>query len=110
MTTSPPETRLHLRGPLTIGGGEALHAEFGEALRRNRDIIVEIDAEAEVDVAFLQLLLAAQRSAAASGRRIALQTPPSGGLATAIASCGFAPPAGAVSLDEIFSLESGRQP
>jgi hypothetical protein len=104
MSTSPPETRLRLRGPFTIGSCETLHAEFGEALRRGGDIVVEIDSDAEADLSFLQLLIAAQRSAASSGGGITLQAPPTGGLAAALASCGFVSVPGATALEEIFSF------
>jgi len=110
MSNHGPENRLTLRGPLTIAAGEVLHAELRAADARGLDIVVDWNPEAEVDVAFLQLLISAARSAARAGRTIALRAPPAGGLAAALNSAGFAPPPGAVALTDIFSLNAGRQP
>jgi ABC-type transporter Mla MlaB component len=110
MSNRGPENRLTLRGPLTVAACEVIHAEFVAADQRGLDIVVDWEADAEVDVAFLQLLISAERSAARAGRAIALGAPPSGALASALRSAGFAPPPGAVALKDIFSLNAGRQP
>ncbi len=109
MSKPGPENRLALRGPLTVAACEIIHAELGAADERGGDIVIETDPQAEVDVAFLQLLISAERSAARAGRRVALHAPPAGGLAAALKSAGFAPPPGAVALADIFSLNAGRR-
>lgn len=110
MSNPGPENRIALRGPLTVAACEIIHAELVAAEQRGLDVIVDWEAEAEVDVAFLQLLISAERSASRAGRAIALGAPPCGGLASALRSAGFAPPPGAVALKDIFSLNAGRQP
>jgi len=110
MSNPSLENRVTLRGPLTVAACEAIQAELVAAEQRGLDIVVDWEPEAEVDVAFLQLLISAERSAARAGRAVALRAPPSGGLAAALASAGFAPPPGAVALKDIFSLNAGRSP
>lgn len=109
MSNPGPVNRVTLRGPLTVAACEVVHAEFLAAQQRGLDVVIELDGDAEVDVAFLQLLISAERSAARAGRRMALHAPPSAGLASALKSAGFAPPPGAVALKDIFSLDAGRQ-
>ena len=110
MSNPGPENRVTLRGPLTVAAAEVIHAELVAADARGLDVVVDWEPAAEVDVAFLQLLISAERSAARAGRAIALHAPPSGGLAGALRSAGFAPSPGAVALKDIFSLNAGRQP
>jgi hypothetical protein len=110
MSSPGPLNRVTLRGPLTVAAGEVIHAELVAAEQRGLDVVVDWEPEAEVDVAFLQLLIAVERSAARAGRKIALHAPPAGGLAQALKSAGFSPPLGAVALKDIFSLNAGRQP
>lgn len=110
MSSPGPLNCVTLRGPLTVAASEVIHAELLAAEQRGHDFVVDCDPEAEVDVAFLQLLISAERSAARAGRKIALQAPPAGGLADALKSAGFSPPPGAVTLKDIFSLNTKRQP
>jgi hypothetical protein len=110
MSSPGPLNCVTLRAPLTVAAGEVIHAELLAAEQRGLDVVVDCEPEAEVDVAFLQLLISAERSAARAGRKIALRAPPVGGLADALKSAGFAPSPGAVALKDIFSLNAGRQP
>ncbi len=110
MSSPGPLNRVTLRAPLTVAAGEVIHAELAAAAQRGLDIVVDWEPEAEIGVAFLQLLISAARSAQRAGRKIELPAPPAGGLADALKSAGFAPPPGAVALKDIFSLNAGRQP
>ena len=104
-STEPP---ISLSGPLTVAACEALHGELAQALARADDVVVALDSQAEVDLTFLQLLVAATRSAQAQGKRIALAAPPAGAFADALRICGLPAAPGATSLTQIFALQGGR--
>jgi len=103
-----PERRLNLSGPLTVAVCETLQAEFATALAQADTVVVRIDPEAEIDLTFLQLLIAADRTAKARGKRVELQTPPSGAFAEALRSCGYPFAPGVTSLGQIFAPYGGR--
>jgi len=81
--------RLVLQGELTIRTIEATHAELRELIERHA--VVELDAAGAtlVDVSFIQLALAARRSAEAAGKRIVWAAPAGGVLRDALARGGF---------------------
>jgi two-component system chemotaxis sensor kinase CheA len=106
MSKQNAESRIALSGPLTLTQAEGLHPEMLAALKRGGDLVLACDAEAEADVAFLQILAAAQRSAAALGRTIRFEAPPAGPLAVALTSCGFHPPEGATSLSQVLTIQA----
>jgi two-component system chemotaxis sensor kinase CheA len=103
-----PERHLTLPGSLTVAVCETLQADLAAALDEADDIVVDVDPDAETDLSFLQLLVAAERSAHARGKRVALSAPPAGVFAEAIRVCGFAAAPGAVSLSQIFAPQGGR--
>ena len=105
---SKPERLLNLSDPLTVAVCETLQAEMAAALDQADTIVLGVDPEAEIDLTFLQLLIAADRSATARGKRIELQAPPAGAFAKALRACGFAAAPGATSLGQIFAPQGGR--
>jgi ABC-type transporter Mla MlaB component len=74
--TAPIEqaTTLMLDGPLTVRHAPQIHARLREALRQG-SVAIDCRAADEVDVSFIQLVLAARRSAAATGRTLRLAHP-----------------------------------
>jgi len=103
-----PEHHLNLSGPLTVAVCETLQMDLAAAFEKADEIIVGVDPDAETDLTFLQLLIAAERSAAARGKRVALRAPPTGALAEALRACGYAAAPGATSLTQIFAPQCGR--
>jgi hypothetical protein len=60
-----------------------------------------------MDVAFIQVLIAANCFAAGSGKSVALASPPAGLLAETLNRCGFSPPKRpTTALAEVLSLSS----
>ena len=104
MAETDSGNRLTLGGPLTVAACEQLHADLLSALSRPGDVRIELDPVSETDLSLLQILIAAERSAAAAGKRIALIAPPQGEFARALQSCGFQPAPDATGLKDIFAL------
>ncbi len=76
-----------------------------QALSDHASVILDCAGATEIDVAFVQILIAASRTAAKSNKRIELKRPPDGPLPEALRRCGFPPPpATATSLAEVLSL------
>ena len=97
---------LVLAGNLTTPGCADTHQTVGRALDGCDRLIIDCGEAEEIDVSFLQILVAAQQAAARSNKSVALAAPPQGVLAQALTRCGFAPPAGATALVEIFGLQA----
>ena len=99
---------VNLAGPLTVAGCEGVKLEVAAALDEADLVELAVDPDAETDLTFLQLLIAAERTAAGRGKQVRLQAPPAGAFAQALAACGFAVAPGATSLGQIFAHSSGR--
>ncbi|MGQ9370635.1 STAS domain-containing protein [Azospirillum sp. A39] len=80
---------LRFAGALTIRDVEVHHARLTAALRDHGAVTVDAADATEVDAAFLQLLIAARRSARAEGRGFALAAPAGGALLEALLRCGI---------------------
>ena len=102
MTSTSATTCLKLSGRLTTPTSDDTHRAMQKALERRGKLVLDCSEASEVDVSFLQLLVAAQREAERSHKTIAFSAPPQGVLADALRRCGFAAPKAAVSLAEIF--------
>ncbi|HYD68925.1 STAS domain-containing protein [Azospirillum sp.] len=77
-------------GALTIRNAESIHEKFLELLSRTGDLVVDASDAEEVDVSFVQLLLAARRSAREQGRALSLAAPAAGPLREVLVRGGFA--------------------
>jgi anti-anti-sigma regulatory factor len=66
--------RLTLNGPLTVRHAPEIHLRLREALGQG-SVTVDCRAADEFDLSFIQLILAARRSAAATGRTLRLAHP-----------------------------------
>lgn len=98
---------LSLSGALTLARCEEHQADLRAALDKGEGVELVVSAQDEPDLAFVQLLVAAQRSAAARGQTFRFASPPTGPLAEALRSCGFRFAAGETSLDRIFAPQVG---
>jgi ABC-type transporter Mla MlaB component len=106
MSAASAQIRIVLRGSLTIAACEAAHLELARNLAAAGSVVIETDGDAEVDLSFVQLLIAAQRSAERAGRVVALAAPPAGGLAEALISCGFQPAPNATDLKDVLLIST----
>lgn len=85
------DASLHLvrfEGSLTVAVAEAAHARLSAALMQADPVVVDCADATEVDLTFVQLLIAARRSADASGQRFVLATPAAGALRQVLVAAG----------------------
>ena len=101
--TGTPSLKIALGETLDVTVCEAVHAQLRDALRTANAVVLDVSDAADVDVTFLQILVAAQKSAGRAGKTIAFAQPPSGSLAVALTRCGFRTPPQATALAEILS-------
>lgn len=85
---------LRFEGSLVLSNAEAIQRSLLSALREHPTVEVDCSDASEVDISFIQLLIAAQRMAAASGKRLALSNPASGVLCEALQRAGMLESAG----------------
>jgi len=81
--------RLVLKGELTIRTIEAIHAQLGDMLAQRTRIELDATGATHVDISFIQLALAARRSAEASGKTLVWAAPAGGALREALVCGGF---------------------
>ncbi len=96
MPDDPPSAiRLTLDGALVLREIDGLHGRLRDALSRHAAVELDCSGAADIDMSVVQLLVAARRTAEASGRRLALVgTAPASSLATILARAGFLDAAG----------------
>jgi len=98
---------LSLTGSLTTPRAEAVHSEALAALNGHASVAIDCANASEMDVAFIQILVAAQRLAVKSGKTVGLAAPPAGVLAETLKRCGFpAPQRPTTELAEVLSLSA----
>ena len=95
---------LSLTGSLTTPRAETIHAEVFAVLSGHPSVAIDCASASEMDVAFIQILIAAHRFAEKSGKSVALAAPPSGLLAETLRRCGFSlPTRPTIALAEVLS-------
>jgi anti-anti-sigma regulatory factor len=97
---------VRLDGSLTLNRARDLHAGLQDALGSGNAVILDCAEASDVDVTFIQLLLAARRGADALGKSLSLAQPASGALRLALRRCGLDPAADPRDL-AFFGLEQG---
>ena len=80
---------VDLTGELTIKTIAEPHARLLEALEGHPAVTVRVDAEATVDLTFIQLVESARHTARDAGASFALASPAQGGLLEALRRGGF---------------------
>lgn len=81
--------RLVLDGALTMRGIEALCTTLREMVAQHSDVSVDCTAAVEVDLSFIQLLVAARSSAWQADKTVTLSARPDGALLNALTRAGF---------------------
>jgi anti-anti-sigma regulatory factor len=98
---------LSLTGSLTTPRAETIRSEVLAALRDHPSVAVDCSNASEMDVALIQILVAANRFASQFGKTVALAAPPAGLLAETLNRCGFSLPQRPTAvLAEALSLSS----
>lgn len=93
-TGTTTEGELTLRGPLTLRHAPGIRDRLLAALRDTPQLALVLEEEGEVDVSFVQILLAAQLGARLAGGALRLRHPPGAALARVLEEGGFAMIAG----------------
>lgn len=73
-------TEIRLDGLLTVASAEEIRDRLVEAVAQGRDVVVECTGAESCDLSFVQLLVAARKSAAAIGVELSLASPATGAL------------------------------
>jgi ABC-type transporter Mla MlaB component len=89
MTQEVAAGRLVLDGALTMRTAEALCATLRETLSQHEGVSIDCTGAAEVDLSFIQLLIAARTTALQSDRTVSLAERPDGALLNALTRAGF---------------------
>lgn len=80
---------LILGGALTIENASAIRKQLIKTLIRTDEMVVSVDADALVDISFLQLLCSAHRTASNLGKALTLRPLPSDNFLVAVENAGF---------------------
>jgi anti-anti-sigma regulatory factor len=80
---------LVLDGALTMRNAEALCTTLREAVAAHSDISIDCTAATEVDLSFIQLLIALRATALRNNRTATLAAHPAGALLHALTGAGF---------------------
>jgi len=78
-----------LAGALTIRTADTVHATLREAIAQHCNVSIDCTAATEVDLSFIQLLVAARASARRSDNSVSLAACPDGALLDALTHAGF---------------------
>lgn len=87
--SEPASDRLVLTGDLTVRSIRRIHEDITELLRANAVARIDCTAASDIDLSFIQLLLAARRTAAAEGKAVALVQPAGGVLLERLLQAGL---------------------
>jgi ABC-type transporter Mla MlaB component len=93
--TEMPWAPLVLEGALTVRTIAGIRASLLDAMSSHDAVQVDCAAAASVDLSFIQLLLAARRSAQQAGKQLTLAAPADGALLAALEQGAFLPPGAA---------------
>ncbi len=89
MDTATDMRTVVLSGPRTVRYAEETRTLLLEALQGSSPVALDCSAVSEADLSFVQLLLAARRSAQLSGNVVTLAHSPGGVLRQALSRAGF---------------------
>ena len=86
---APGDASLTLPATLTIKNILAAQEMILDALSKNTTVVLDIDAEAQTDLSFVQLVTAARKHAEAKAGRVLLARPATGDLLDVLKRGGF---------------------
>jgi ABC-type transporter Mla MlaB component len=92
MTRDPATAAsLVLEGALTIRTSEATYRSLRQAVGEHASVEIDAQGAEEIDLSFIQILLAAHKSAQAASRTVCLAGPANGSLLDTLTRAGFVP-------------------
>jgi ABC-type transporter Mla MlaB component len=80
---------LHLSGDLSLRSISELHSRLTEAVTAHPAVSIDTSAVESIDVAAVQLLVSATRTAAAQGRTLTVTAPENGPVARTLVGAGL---------------------
>jgi anti-anti-sigma regulatory factor len=80
---------LHLEGALVLTRATELQAQVRDALDSNSEVCLDVSKAVEFDLSFLQVLIAAHKTAKNERKTLTVAAAGSEGLAAQIARCGL---------------------
>jgi anti-anti-sigma regulatory factor len=107
---SDGDPRAHcvaLSGTLTLRNIEDVRGWLLDAIQTHQAITIDCAAVTEVDLSFLQLIIAARKSAASAGKSFSLAQPAAGAFLDTLGRAGLLATAGLPDVDGAFGLNSG---
>jgi anti-anti-sigma regulatory factor len=84
-----PGERVILEGALTIRTAEAVRSTLREAFEGDQNIAIDCTGAEEIDLSFVQLLIAARVTAVRMGKTVSLIARPEGPLLDTLTRVGF---------------------
>jgi ABC-type transporter Mla MlaB component len=88
----PASGDLTLVGALTVRNIRQIHDHMRDVLRQHAHMRIDCQAASDIDLSFIQLVLAARRSAEAEGKSVSLAHPASGVLLERLTQSGLVGP------------------
>lgn len=107
---APHDERLVFDGALTVRNIATVQSKIVAALQDHATVQIDCGAAAEIDLSFVQLLLAARKSAVKRGKSFSLCQPASGVLRDALMRSGFLPAVEGASGDDAAFWLKGANP
>ena len=89
MTDVFTDGRLVLVGALTVRDAPAICARLRETIGQHKTVSIDCSSAREIDLSFIQLLVAARTGASSTGRSVTLAGPPGGALLHTLTRGGF---------------------
>lgn len=83
------DTPIVLEGPLVLTRMPALREEISRALEAGDSVVLDVSGAGDIDISFLQLLIAAHKSAKLQNKHLSVASEGCGRLAEQIARCGL---------------------
>jgi anti-anti-sigma regulatory factor len=100
----PEPGRVSLGGALTVRNAEEIRSRLLDALRQHPTVRIDCTAATDVDLSFIQLVLSARKSAAATGKCLSLTPPATDVLSDALVRAGLLGAADDKPVDRLFWL------
>jgi hypothetical protein len=87
--------RVELTGTAGIREAEQIRSSLLEAVRQHNRTVIGCSPSARIDISVIQLILSAQKTAAAAGKTVTLARPADDGLLDTLLHAGMVNPKGA---------------
>lgn len=80
---------LRFEDQLTVAHAQEAHARISSALANHASVIIDVSNPQDIDLTFLQILIAANKTAKANGRQLLINAPADGMLADKLKAAGL---------------------